>query len=89
MVAGNWGISTLRPEHQKCQRGKRRVIQRAIEEGNDETERDLGRNDGQRDLEKLYNALEENGISHENKYGWNPDKSDSFRFTEEINRYKK
>ena len=62
MVAGNWGISTLRPEHQKCQRGKRRVIQRAIEEGNDETERDLGRNDGQRDLEKLYNALEENGL---------------------------
>ena len=60
---------------------KRRVIQRAIEEENDETERDLGRNDGQRDLEKLYNALEENGISHENKYGWNPDKSDSFRFT--------
>jgi len=29
---------------------------------NDETERDLGRNDGQWDLEKLYNALEENGL---------------------------
>ena len=41
---------------------KRRVIQRAIEEENDETERDLGRNDGQRDLEKLYNALKENGL---------------------------
>ena len=41
---------------------ERRVIQKAIEEENDETERDLGRNDGQRDLEKLYNALEENGL---------------------------
>ena len=41
---------------------KRRVIQRAIEEKNDETERDLAGNDGQRDLEKLYNALEENGL---------------------------
>ena len=41
---------------------KRRVIQRAIEEENDETERDMGRYDGQRDLEKLYNALEENGL---------------------------
>ena len=41
---------------------KRRVIQRASEEENDDTERDLGRNDGQRDLNKLYNVLEEIGL---------------------------
>ena len=42
---------------------KRRVIQRAVEDEIDETVRDLRGNDGQRDLEKLYNALEENGLA--------------------------
>jgi len=41
---------------------KRRVIQKRDEDDIDETVRDLRGNDGQRDLEKLYNALEENGL---------------------------
>ena len=41
---------------------KRRAIQRAVEDEVDEL-RDMPRNDEQRDLEKLYNALEENGLA--------------------------
>ena len=40
---------------------KGRGIQRAVEDEVDE-QRDMPGNDEQRDLEKLYNALEENGL---------------------------
>ena len=40
---------------------KRRAIQRAVEDELDE-QRDVPGNDEQRDLEKLYNVLEENGL---------------------------
>ena len=36
------------------------MIQRAVEDENDDTLRDLRGNDGHRVLEKLYNGLEEN-----------------------------